>query len=692
MSEFLLEVGCEELPASFVEKAVLDLAKSLVKSFDELGLAHSDPVTFATPRRLIVSFNEVQARQEDSQKEQRGPSVKAAFNEAGEPLPALIGFCKSQGIDVKDLRNDGQYVWVTKHISGRTSDAILNEILPELILGLTFEKSMRWGISRAKFARPIRWILATMGGKSLNFSVENVHSGIESRGHRFYAPESFEASSLDQLITRLRQRRVEPDASIRRQAILDQTHKIAPGKAQISEELLEENTYLCEWPTAIVGSFPESFLELPDPVLVTAMAKHERMFPVRDENGKLTRNFVFIRNSGEDDTVRRGTEWVLGARFNDAKFFYEADKTLTLEDFLAKTEGVVFQAQLGTVRQRISRLEGLAENVALMTGASDDEVQLARSTARLAKVDLATGLVSELSSLQGIIGGEYARREGQPEAVSIAISHQYDLKNLDATTVEGRTAIRFVIADQLDKLAGYLGLGLEPTGSSDPFGLRRAVTILIDCAERWTGHVPAYDQLLEQALAEYLKQNFQLAEAGAYAAICDIFAGRYPALFTQYRRDILDAAMMKEMRWELTMPRNVRFRSELLTKLVSDETLVQTATRPMNIVAAARKKKVDYAWEDPLAKTDPSKLESAEGVALHKMLKQQEDEIFVTAREENSARLEQLVRGLIPLINAFFENTMVMADDEVVRYHRLSLAHATSLQLLAAGDFTKITH
>jgi glycyl-tRNA synthetase beta chain len=688
MPEFLLEVGCEELPASFVEKAYRDLAEALGKELEGLGVKNSEPVCMGTPRRLIVSFADLHDRQADSTKEQRGPSLSAAFDATGEPTGALKGFCKSQGVEVADLRKDEQYVWVTKHIPGRPTAELLAEILPKAIMSLSFEKSMRWGAHR--FARPIRWILAAFNGQLVSFTTADVPSGLQSCGHRFYAPEAFTATYLKDLVSELRSRKVEPEVEKRREMILSQTHKVAQGTAEISDSLLDENSFLCEWPTAISGSFPASFLELPEPVLVTAMAKHERMFPVRDAASKITNSFIFVRNSGEDDTVRRGCEWVLGARFNDARFFFEQDKKLTLDDFLMKTEGVIFQAQLGTVRQRIDRLIGLAENVAKMTGANAEETADLQAAAKYAKVDLATGLVSELSSLQGIIGGEYARREGKSEVVAYAISRQYDLGDADAETPEGRTAIRLSVVDQLDKLAGYLGLGMEPTGSSDPFGLRRAVTILMDCAARWSGFFPPYDQLLEQALHEYKEQGHALNADGAFAALCDIFAGRYTALMGHYRKDVLDAAMLRDMRWEVTQPRAVSFRAWMTTSLIEDEKFLQTAIRPMNIVAAAKRKGVEYAWENALTAVDVNQLNSTEGAALLDLVKSQEEAVFKAALAEDILTLTKLLQNLMAPLNAFFDNTMVMSENAEERYHRLSLAHAVSLQLLTAGDFTKI--
>lgn len=707
MPEFLLEVGCEELPASFVEKAYGDLRDALCKELTELGVCGGGATACGTPRRLIVHFPNLKDRQEDSVKEQRGPSLQAAYDSSGEPTKALLGFCKSQGIEPSDLRKDEQYVWVSKHVPGLPTSELLESILPRIILGLNFEKSMRWGASRARFARPIRWILAAYEGRALDFTVEGFPSALISYGHRFYAPDPFEAKDFAALVSELKNRFVEVDSEARKASILAQAKSISTGAPEITEDLLDENTFLTEWPTAILGSFPESYLELPEPVLVTAMAKHERMFPVRDTAGKLTNQFIFIRNSGEDETVRKGCEWVLGARFNDARFFYEQDQKLTLDDFLAKTEGVVFQAQLGSVRQRADRLANLAAKIAEVTGGSAEEIELARKAGLYAKADLATGLVSELSSLQGVIGGQYALRENFEAPVASAIAQQYVV----GSPVDRLSAI-LQIADQVDKLAGYLGLGLVPSGSSDPFGLRRAVTILISISEAWNfslsdeppksrgltvyirgesnerygrGALPPYSSLLGSALGEYQSQGFELSRQKAMDSLGEIFSSRYGVLYPEFsRRGVLAAALSVA---EISCPSDVLMRSKILNEFSAGE--IQVALRPGNIVNAATRsgRDLDHGPAQ-LGKLDT--LNSEEGEMLRERLLETEQSLIKAHWQSDSAEIVRLLKSLLPAINAFFDKTMVMSDDPTERFHRLSLANAAAEQLLVAGDFTKL--
>jgi glycyl-tRNA synthetase beta chain len=685
MPEFLLEVGTEELPAVFVRKAYTDLLNLVGDGLRANGLWVSEGVASGTPRRLIVSFSEVRDRQDDSTKEVRGPALRAAYDEAGNPSKALLGFCRSQGIEPTDLRKDDQYVWVTKSIVGRSANEILAEYLPETIRKLAFEKSMRWGASRMRFARPLRWILAALDGKVIEFEIEGVKSSLHSRGHRFYSPGEFKATNLRDLADGLRSRKVEPDASNRRARILEQAKAVADGVPDLPESLVEENVFLTEWPTAIAGVFKPEFRVLPDAVLVTAMAKHEKMFPVRDAEGKLTNGYVFIRNSGEDETVRKGSQWVLNARFNDALFFFEEDRKLDLDGFLEKTSGIVFQERLGTVRSRADRLARLSRIVAAATGASETEAEHARLAGIYAKADLATGLVSELASLQGVIGGEYARREGLPEPVCTAIAQQYDVPDDAATTTRC-----LVAADHLDKLAGYLGLGLLPSGSSDPFGLRRSTTILIETAWAWPSAIPGYLLFFEEALAGYVEQGVELDAERAKTALFELFGSRYGTLMPGVRYDVLEAALIDPKSPGTTAPREVRTRVEALQLLADDLPFVQTATRPLNIVSAARRKGVPFAEDRPLEQLRDDALASADGTALAALLRNLDQAVRNAALTEDQNEIARLLRSLAEPINRFFESTMVMDENPDTRFARLSLMQAAAEQFLVAGDFSKL--
>lgn len=682
MPEMLLEIGCEELPASFVNKAHEQLRDELVERLRSQGYSPGEQTSLGTPRRLIVSITGLAARQDDRTVEARGPSAKAAFEADGNPSRALVGFCKGQGVDPSEARIEGEYVYVTKLIPGRPTADVLSEVIPDAVRALTFDKTMRWGSHRMRFARPIRWILAAFDGDCVACELEGVVSGLESRGHRFNYPDRFRATSLDELVTLLRSREVEVDEGVRCARVRDGAIAVSGGRALVGRDLVTENANLTEWPSAVIGSFDAKYLELPEEVLVTVMAKHERFFPVRREGGEsLTNEFVSIRNGGVDEVVAAGNAWVLNARFNDAKFFFDEDHKSALDTFLERTEGIVFQAELGTVRERADRLAALAAKIAEHTGASAEEVEFARLAGLYAKADLSSGLVGELDELQGVIGGLYARREGLPDPVCGAIRAQYQPDAHSApSSPEARSALCLILADQLDKLAGYFGLGLSPSGSSDPYGLRRAAGIAMETALKFSpmhgpGHVPdtcAVDLLglLETARAGYARE---LASPATIAR--EVLRQRCETLFPETRQDVLEATLADP---DLVFrPGELHVRLLMMTALAADIEFVQAATRPLNIVAAADKKGI------PKARLEESKLDSAEGLTLLHAVRK------ITGGTPMRPSAVQL-KALQAPIDRFFESTMVMVDDPEVRDARLAMLREVCDVLLRVGDFSKL--
>ena len=690
MPELLLELGCEELPASFVRKAYTDLQAAITTRLAEAGLSHGDGTSIGTPRRLIVSITDLAPRQEDQSKEVRGPAIGAAFDAEGKPTRALEGFCRGQGASVDDVKQEGGYAWVVKHIPGRPTGEVLQEILPASIKSLAFDKTMRWGSSRFRFARPIRWVLAAFDGQHVPFEIEDIKSGTESCGHRFNAPEPFKATTYDELVNGLIARQVEPDAGERENRIREGATVIATGDVMLPDALVDENVFLTEWPSALEGQFKEEYLELPEPVLITTMAKHERFFPVRGRDGKLTNRFVSIRNGGEDNAVREGNQWVLNARFNDSKFFFDEDKKRNLAEFLEMTSGILFQEKLGNVRARADRLSALAAEVAAATGGDPAETDFARNAGLYAKADLSSGLVGELPELQGLIGGEYARREGMADEVAWAIASQYDLtKNKTVECPGARTAMRLMIADQLDKLAGFLALGQAPSGSSDPNGLRRAATILIEIAWKWPALANGYRALASKALLQYDLESLP-NENVFVQELPRLFGSRYESLIEDARHDILEAALLDVSMDAALNPRQVRMRVAALAALADDTKFIQTATRPLNIVAAAEKKDLPFSKNDPRLGLERSKLDSATGEKLADMLQEVEQPLYEARQKEDAPAVVALLRKLEGPINDFFDSTMVMVDEPEVRFARLTLLNAAREQLLVAGDFSKL--
>ena len=706
MPELLLEIGCEELPASFVQKAYQQLEKEVVSRLCDANIAIGASSSLGTPRRLIVSIKGIGPQQPDSEKIQRGPSLKAAYDADGNPSKALMGFCRSQNINPDNVYKEGDYVWVKLKIEGKPTSEILQTLLPDSIRALHFPKTMRWAHTKLRFARPLRWILASFGDGSTHqiipFEIEGISSGGRSFGHRFIAPEKFEAHTFDELVAGLRERSVEPDADVRKKMILEGAEKVCSGNAALDEDLLDENAFLTEWPRVLEGSFKEEFLELPAPVLTTAMAKHERFFPVYDGDGKLINKFLSVYNNGEADTVREGNEWVMTAKFMDASFFYNEDNKLSLEQFLAKTEGINVHQKLGTILQKSERVSKLAKYIAEAEGSSADESKEAYQAGLYAKADLPTGLVGELASLQGIIGGIYAKRDGFSDSVCEAIRDQYSLSSVLES--ESRVAAYLFIAEQIDKLAGYLGVGLVPKGSSDPFGLRRAANHLILAHSCLGKHSKGYLSYFEFAFEQYNKQEIQIDSSKAKGLLSEILESRYRSMFGLNENgaatlieskseetgvisaETIDAVLSGLSDSDLYSPKVVMMRLICMYQASKSSDLsnfVQAATRSMNIVQSAEKKGIHIPDEI-------GSLDSEAGKKLKSKLENVSQLVNELEKERDAAGLLKTLVQLEEVIHDFFETTMIMVEDEKVRDARLALLKKCSDLFFKAGDFSKL--
>lgn len=688
MPEFLLEVGCEELPAFSIAPAVEHLARTITEKLGEAGLKYDSAQTYSTPRRLIVAVTGLPETQEDRPLKKRGPSLSAAYDEAGNPTQALLGFARSNGIDATEVLQEEGNVWAEIVTKGKATPELLSEILPAAILSIPFSKTMRWGERRDRFARPLRWLLAVFDGKTVPVEVAGVSAGNVSYGHRFHSSEPFVADSLESLLRGLRTRMVEPDSELRKERILKATHELVGEQAEISDRLLQENVDLTEWPQPTLGEFPKEYMELPEPVLVTAMAKHERFFPVRDSEGRLESRFVSVRNGGQEGPVRRGNEWVLKARFNDARFYFREDGKTSLVEFREQTRRIAFHEGLGDLHQRSERLAALAEKVAASWNLAEVDRSHALKAGKLSKADLASGLVSELPALQGVIGGEYARRDGHPEEVAAAIAHQYEVGKAIQGDFKGRNvALALAAADHMDKLCGYLGSGLVPSGSQDPFALRRSVAHLVQIAWNVREAMNGYLSLLEEANQLYSEQGIELDFEGALVALKAMMAQRYD-VDSSWGHDVQDA-LVESDRVDLLNPRRVRVCAKALAKIKASPEIVQAATRPINIVRAARKKSEQFSAatiEELGSLPTEHEVERALGSAA----KEFAAEIGSALDSEQPESLVEAVQQLQAPIDAYFETVMVMVEDDSIRRSRLSLMALLESELQEVGDFTKL--
>ena len=504
--KFLLEIGCEEIPARFIPPALAALEEGFKKRLGEVRLADSLEVRcMGTPRRLVLSASPVKAKQDDLDEELLGPRVEAAFDKAGKPTKACLGFARSKGVEVGDLlkidSDKGQVVAVRRKVKGKPAAEVLPELLVDLLGSLPFQKTMRWGEGKHLFARPVHWILALLDDQLLPFSFAGIDSGNQSRGHRFTFPKPFEVKKIASYESDLKKRDVIVDPRARREMLMEASRKLAEeagGRLLDDPGLEEEVTYLTEMPVPVLGRFDDRFLELPREVLVAAMRNHQRYFSIEGKDGKLLDAFVAVGNTRVEDPalVRHGNERVLTARLSDAGFFFEVDQKVPPADRVPRLQEMTFQADLGSYYDKAHRMANLAVSLAVhaglgewnegtriidaltvkMSSLENDKEQFSWRVARaalLSKTDLLTEMVGEFPELQGQMGGVYAEKSGEHPPVARAVSDHYRPR-FSGDEVPGQDEGAMVsLADRLDTLAGCFGVGLKPTGAADPYALRR---------------------------------------------------------------------------------------------------------------------------------------------------------------------------------------------------------------------------
>jgi glycyl-tRNA synthetase len=690
-SSFLLEIGVEELPADDVDTAFVRLNERIPDLLNELYLEHGNIRVFTTPRRIVLSIDSLAPNQPDREDLVKGPPADKAFDKDGIASPAAMGFAKKNGVDTKalEVREEGnnKYVFAVVKQKGRLTAEVLMEALPKLVEGIKFDKSMKWNESGAAFSRPIRWYVALLGDAVLPFEYAGVVAGNISRGLRPYGSPDIVIPSAEKYFDTVRAAGIVLDKEERKSSIIEQVNQAASlvgGEAIIDEGLLNEVVNLIEMPTAVMGGFNEEFLSLPRDVLISVMKKHQRYFPVEKKSkvesqksgegatldlrpSTLLPHFIAIRN-GDDihiDIVREGNEHVLGARFADANFFVREDVKLKLEEYRPKLSTLTFHTKLGSMLDKSERIEKLVNELIPMLKLEKDEAAFARRAAHLAKADLVTQMVTEMTSLQGIIGGEYALRSGEQKDIAAAIGEQYQV------VPKSKPGLAIALADRLDSLVGLFAAGLAPTGTKDPFGLRRAAIGVVQ---------PLIEHDLDFDLSEAVKKSAKTqpikVSDEVQTQILEFISGRLKVVLSDlgYKHDVVEAILAEQSADPAGTVRAVKQLSAWVERSDWSNILDGFA----RCVRITRDQKDSFKINEKL------------------FVDQEEKDLFAALQKLDKKQFShvdeflQAVAGLIPAISAFFDKVLVMAEDQKVKENRLGLLQRIANLSEGIADLAKL--
>ena len=675
--DLLFEIGTEEIPAHVMPHLLEDLAQLAETMLKEHRLSYEKVRTLGTPRRAALIVTGLAERQEDINTETRGPSVAIAFDADGNPTKAGAGFARGQGVDPSALIQRDGYVYASVHESGAATAELLTSLLPDLVRAIPLPNSMRWGDLDFRFIRPIRWFVALYGTEIVPFTLAGVTSGNHSRGHRTLAPADFVITSAEDYEAACEKAYIIVDPERRRAMICEQiteTAKACGGTAEITPDLLEEVLYLVEYPTALSGSFEEKYLALPAEAVITPMRDHQRYFPVKAADGSLLPAFITVRNGGKAhlDVVAHGNERVLRARLADAQFFFDEDRKKSLAEHREKLKTVVFQRGLGSMYEKTERLMALTTAIVEEMAAGDaDDAALAdaRRAAELSKADLVTGMVTEFTELQGIMGREYALLDGESPAVARAIDEQYMPRFAGDELPQTLLGVALSVADKIDNIVGTFSQGRIPTGSQDPFGLRRqALGLVLMLIEQESTML--LSDLVDEACDLYDLEEFR-DKMQVYVA--DFIRLRLKNVLSErgVRYDVQEAVL-----GDVDLVADVPVRAAYVERLLASEggeALVQSFVRVGNIARSVTGGTVD-----------PALFKAEEEGAL---LSAYQAAAAARAEGEDTLPTEQ---ALGRAIDTFFDAVMVMDKDARVKENRLSLLKMIDDYLLETADYSKI--
>ena len=681
-ADLLVEIGTEELPAADLEEALSQFKKAVPEMINSLRLSFDEVMVLGTPRRLAVHIRSLSSHQEDQTLELKGPPVDQSFDKDGNPTSAAIGFAHSKGLEIKDLTKKniggGEYLVAEIHKKGQSISDILPEKLTELIVSIHFTKSMQWNESGVAFSRPIRWLVGLYGSTEMLFDYAGLTAGRTTRGLRFSSAEEYSLKNAKDYFSFLSSQGIISDSNERKQIINKQVAKLlssVKASTDIDKNLLSEVNNLVEAPTALLGNFDRSHLELPSEVLVGVMKKHQRYFPVYDQEGKLMAHFITVRN-GDDrhlDIVAHGNEEVIQARFADAAFFMREDSHYKLEDFIPKLDSLTFHPKLGSMRAKTERVSDITRKISTDLGLSAKDKKVAVRAAQLCKADLVTDLVVEMTSLQGTVGKYYALRDGEDLPTAQAIEDHYLPRQADGVSPKSKPGLAVGLADRLDSLVGLFAVDMAPTGTKDPFGLRRAAIGLVQNLIQWK-----VDFNLSAGIK--LVSSFQpIAVSPDQRQACfDFIIGRLQNILLEkgYRYDVVNAVLAEQGANPYAALIGV---IELGKWVEKDEwsTILPAYSRCVRITR-------DISEE---FNVKPEKLIMDEEKTLLASVEQAAP-IVSRAGTVNAFLTE--VEQMIPDINRFFDNVLVMDKDTIVKENRLAILQKISAMSIGTADYSQL--
>ncbi len=690
MHTLLFEIGTEEIPAFDLQKATKQFAGLVPAALDDARIPHGEVTVLTSPRRIAALVAGVAAATEAVEEEHKGPSVKIAFDDAGNPTKAAEGFARGKGVDVASLevRDEGgtEYVFAKRSIPSADVAELLPGVLKGVIEGISWPKSMKWGSSRELFSRPVRWIAAMLGDAVLPLSYAGVQASNFTMGHRVLAPGRHEIPCADQYESVVRAAFVVPSEDERR-AIIEQGAKDAeaanPGcTAVLPAKTLTEVVNLSEHPTVLVGTFDEEFLKVPEEITVDAMLMHQRYFPLY-RDGALTNRFVIVSNGDPafSDNVIDGNERVVAARLYDAKFFYEEDLKAPLESYVERLDEVVFQEQLGTMRSKTDRVVQLAQKLCLDASVTAAEAEMVARAAKLAKADLVTNAVVEFTSVQGVMGSYYAAASGEHERVAQAIADHYRPRFAGDEPPADLVGRMVAVADKVDTICGLFAVGQAPTGSSDPFALRRAALGIIAILQ--AGLDVSLEKAIDASLAIYREGGLDFDRDAVFGEVVDFFCTRTKVMLHEAGNDVgtIDAVLAAGV----VEPTEVVRRTEALTAAIRQspelfDDLASAYARANNLRDASLGDGVDAALFDDAERE------------LSRAVEEVSSKVAVALDEGLYPQALADLAALRAPIDDFFESTMVMDEDAALRENRMRLLNRFVGAFANVADFSRIQH